>query len=168
MYRYLQIQDFSASIKTSTHSSQPVKKRIYISTIPQKKRMKKKWASSHTPTPPLLDNTIHNEWQLGYALNTHHFDMVPWFDAVDSLSESDDKAFLFFFSPNWGFLTGLLNCTISSIKSESSSDLIVMKVEKNLGIRFSLFCRYHDTVLAQHIWANQLRLPVRGFTFCIS
>lgn len=139
MNMYLQIQDFSASIKTSTHSSQPVKKRIYISTIPQKKRIKKKWASSHTPTPPLLDNTIHNESQLRYALNTHHFAMVPWFDAVDSFSESDDKTFLFFFSPDWGFLTGLLNCTISSIKSESSSDLVVMKVEKIWAFVFHYF-----------------------------
>lgn len=111
----------------------------FHSIIPQKKRIKKKWASSHTPTPPLLDNTIHNEWQPEYALNTHHFDMVPWLDAVDSLSESDDKTFLFFFSPDWGFLTGLLNCTISSIKSESSSDLIVMKVEKIWAFVFHYF-----------------------------
>lgn len=30
---------------------------------------RKKWASSHTPPPSLLDNALHNE-RKGYALNT--------------------------------------------------------------------------------------------------
>lgn len=50
---YLQIQDFSASIKTSTHSSQPVKKRIYISTIPQKKKNKEKMSKLTYPHSPI-------------------------------------------------------------------------------------------------------------------